>query len=93
MQALVLTGATGMTYLRAEASQIDAWAKVGNNLTWSSLLPYYKKSEGFQVPTTAQVEDGASYAATYHGLEGPLTVCVEHHKIAFMRLILIWLMF
>ena len=60
--------------MRAETSQIDAWAKIGNNITWDSLLPYYKKSESFQVPTQAQVLDGAQYDADVHGFTGPLTV-------------------
>ncbi|KAF7186595.1 Glucose oxidase [Pseudocercospora fuligena] len=64
----------GMTYMRAETGQIDAFSKVGNSLTWDSLLPYYEKSEGFQVPTAAQLEDGASYDAEVHGFDGPLTV-------------------
>ncbi|CAK4032118.1 alcohol oxidase [Lecanosticta acicola] len=64
----------GMTYMRAETGQIDAWAKVGNNVTWDSLLPYYKKSEGFQVPTAAQVQDGSTYQVSAHGFHGPLTV-------------------
>lgn len=64
----------GMTYMRAETSQIDAWSKVGNNITWDSLLPYYKKSEYFGIPTSAQSVDGASYNASVHGFEGPLTV-------------------
>lgn len=60
--------------MRAETGQIDAFSQVGNNLTWDSLLPYYEKSEGFQVPTAAQIEDGASYDAQVHGFDGPLTV-------------------
>jgi choline dehydrogenase-like flavoprotein len=63
-----------MAYMRAEDSQLDAWAKLGNNITWDSLLPYYKRSEYFQVPTTAQEAMGASYDPEYHGFEGPLTV-------------------
>ncbi|THW32764.1 alcohol oxidase [Aureobasidium pullulans] len=64
----------GMTYMRAESSQIDSWKKVGNNITWNSLLPYYKKSEYFEYPTEAQVSMGASYLPEYHGTEGPLAV-------------------
>jgi choline dehydrogenase-like flavoprotein len=63
-----------MAYMRAEDSQLDAWAKLGNNITWDSLLPYYKRSEYFQVPTAAQVSMGASYDPEYHGFEGPLAV-------------------
>lgn len=60
--------------MRAESSQIDAWKKVGNSLSWDSLLPYYKKSERFEVPTVAQVTAGASYLPEFHGTEGPLSV-------------------
>lgn len=63
-----------MTYMRAEDSQIDSWAKLGNNITWDSLLPYYKRSEYFQVPTAAQESTGASYDAAYHSHDGPLAV-------------------
>lgn len=64
----------GMTYLRAEDSQLDAWAKLGNNITWDSLLLYYKRSDYFQVPTAAQMQMGASYDPAYHGYVGPLAV-------------------
>ncbi|KAG9946546.1 glucose oxidase, partial [Aureobasidium melanogenum] len=64
----------GMTYMRAESSQIDSWKKVGNNITWSSLLPYYKKSEYFEYPTEAQISMGASYLPEFHGTQGPLSV-------------------
>ncbi|KAG9678222.1 glucose oxidase, partial [Aureobasidium melanogenum] len=64
----------GMTYMRAESSQIDSWKKVGNNITWSSLLPYYKKSEYFEYPTEAQISMGASYLPKFHGTQGPLSV-------------------
>ena len=56
-------------------AQIDAWEKLGNTgWNWESLLPYYKKSEGLQIPTAAQVEAGADYNPSYHGLDGPLPV-------------------
>jgi choline dehydrogenase-like flavoprotein len=64
----------GMTYMRAESSQIDSWKKVGNNVSWDSLIPYYKKSEYFEYPTGAQVSMGASYLPEFHGTEGPLSV-------------------
>ncbi|TID19096.1 glucose oxidase [Venturia nashicola] len=64
----------GMTYMRAETSQIDAWKKVGNSVDWDSLLHYYKKSEGFQEPTEDQISKGASFLPDFHGTEGPLAV-------------------
>jgi choline dehydrogenase-like flavoprotein len=37
-------------------------------------MPYYKKSEGFQVPTPDQISHGADYYMNYHGENGPLKV-------------------
>ncbi|KAB8277096.1 hypothetical protein BDV30DRAFT_245470 [Aspergillus minisclerotigenes] len=53
----------GMSYTRAE----DGW-------NWKNLFQYYKKSEGFQVPTKDQIAHGANYNASYHGRNGPLKV-------------------
>ena len=65
----------GITYLRAEAAQIDAWEQIGNSgWSWKSLMPYYKKSEFFQEPTDAQIFSGASYSPEIHGTSGPLAV-------------------
>lgn len=41
---------------------------------WDSLLPFYQKSEGFQVPTDDQVTHGADYYLEYHGESGPVKV-------------------
>ncbi|KAL1311384.1 hypothetical protein AAFC00_001552 [Neodothiora populina] len=65
----------GMTYLRAETAQIDAWEKLGNHgWNWTTLLEYYKKSEYFQTPSAAQRVAGASGDPRVHGFTGPLTV-------------------
>ncbi|KAL4742755.1 hypothetical protein BDV11DRAFT_216812 [Aspergillus similis] len=65
----------GMSYTRAEDVQIDNWELVGNKgWNWKSLFPYYKKSEGFEVPTQDQIAHGASYDADYHGQNGPVKV-------------------
>lgn len=67
--------ALGMTYLRAETAQIDAWERMGNKgWNWDSLMPYYKKSEYFESPYESQVEAGAAFDPASHGTEGPLTV-------------------
>lgn len=64
-----------MTYLRAEASQIDAWEQIGNpGWSWESLMPYYKKSEYIQQPTASQLLRGASFDPETHGTSGPLAV-------------------
>ncbi|GCB20568.1 glucose oxidase [Aspergillus awamori] len=65
----------GMSYTRAQDVQIDNWEVLGNDgWNWKNLFQYYKKSEGFQVPTKDQIAHGASYNASYHGLNGPLKV-------------------
>jgi choline dehydrogenase-like flavoprotein len=64
-----------MTYLRAEAKQIDVWGQIGNpGWSWESLMPYYKKSEYIQQPTTTQLLYGASFDPATHGTSGPLAV-------------------
>jgi choline dehydrogenase-like flavoprotein len=64
-----------MTYLRAEAVQIDAWEQIGNTgWSWESLMPYYKKSEYIQQPSASQFLRGASFDPKTHGTSGPLAV-------------------
>ncbi|KAF5877852.1 putative glucose oxidase protein [Botrytis fragariae] len=66
----------GMTYVRAALQQIDSWqVGLGNTgWNWSTLYPYYKKSESFTIPTPAQTAAGASYIPAFHGQNGPLKV-------------------
>ncbi|KAI2786833.1 hypothetical protein POX_g09228 [Penicillium oxalicum] len=65
----------GMAYTRAQSAQIDAWEQFGNDgWSWKSLLPYFKKSEEFQIPTRNQISRGADYYITYHGESGALKV-------------------
>ncbi|CAG8268446.1 unnamed protein product [Penicillium salamii] len=65
----------GMSYTRAEDAQIDNWERVGNQgWGWNDLLPYYKKSEDFQIPTKHQASLGASYTDEVHGHSGPLKI-------------------
>ncbi|KAL9086349.1 MAG: hypothetical protein Q9165_007135 [Trypethelium subeluteriae] len=65
----------GATYIRAEVAQIDAWEKIGNaGWNWSSLWPYYKKSEHIQPPTPSQAAHGITYEPSAHGIDGPLAV-------------------
>lgn len=64
-----------MSYTRAQRVQLDTWEAIGNTgWNWESLFPYYKKSEGFQVPTEQQIRHGADYYIDYHGEDGPLKV-------------------
>jgi choline dehydrogenase-like flavoprotein len=73
-----LAGSTaifGMTYLRAENSQIDAWEHLGNDgWNWDSMWPYYIAQEGFKVPSEVQKKDGASYSSDAHGSKGEIDV-------------------
>ncbi|RAL05397.1 GMC family oxidoreductase [Aspergillus ibericus CBS 121593] len=65
----------GLTYIRAQNAHIDAWETLGNEgWNWSTLFPYYRKSEAFQIPTPAQTDAGASYIPDYHGYTGPVNV-------------------
>lgn len=65
----------GMTYIRADAAQIDAWEALGNDgWDWETMLPYYKRVEKYSPPTEAQVAVGASYEPDFHGEDGLLYV-------------------
>lgn len=65
----------GMTYIRADEAEIDAWEALGSEgWNWETLLPYYKKVERYTRPTEAQVAEGASYEAEFHGEHGNLHV-------------------
>lgn len=63
-----------MAYTRAEDIQIDLWDKLGSKgWTWENLMPYYLKSEKFQVPNRERLEDGKlSFKPEDHGKDGPL---------------------
>ncbi|KAL2869391.1 GMC family oxidoreductase [Aspergillus lucknowensis] len=80
----------GMTYIRAEDAQIDAWERVGNDgWNWENLWPYHLKSEHFETPTQAQLAAGASYEDVYHGRNGPLSVAYQYglHNGSFASLV------
>ncbi|KAH8731969.1 GMC oxidoreductase-domain-containing protein [Phaeosphaeriaceae sp. PMI808] len=69
------TTINGMTYLRAEAAQIDAWEQLGNRgWNWSTMEPYYLTQETFQIPNNEQVKNGASYVGKFHGDQGELSI-------------------
>lgn len=65
----------GMTYIRADVPEIDAWEKLGNEgWNWETMLAYYKRVEAFEPPTEAQKRAGASFEPEYHGENGSLHV-------------------
>ena len=64
-----------MTYIRGNVAEFDAWEQHGNpGWNWNALLPYFKKSEEYTVPTASQLAAGATYEPQYHGFKGPLHV-------------------
>ncbi|KAJ8109790.1 hypothetical protein OPT61_g7202 [Boeremia exigua] len=65
----------GMTYVRAEKSQIDAWEQLGNEgWNWESLAEYYVSQESFLKPNEYQAANGATFEESAHGFEGELDV-------------------
>ncbi|KAE8830495.1 hypothetical protein PTNB85_07082 [Pyrenophora teres f. teres] len=69
------TAINGMTYLRAEKDQIDAWEDLGNEgWNWDSLFEYFIAQEGFQTPSAKLQARGTDYEDDAHGKEGELAV-------------------
>ncbi|KAK4245571.1 glucose oxidase [Corynascus novoguineensis] len=65
----------GMTYIRGNVAEFDAWEKLGNpGWNWKSIFPYFKRSEKYTAPTKSQQAAGATYESRYHGFTGPLHV-------------------
>ncbi|KAH8647398.1 GMC oxidoreductase [Xylariales sp. PMI_506] len=63
----------GMMYIRGDKAQFDAWEGLGNTgWNWDTLFPYFKKSENFTIPSSAQTVAGASYDPWVHGESGYL---------------------
>ncbi|KAI4091638.1 MAG: hypothetical protein LQ344_003989 [Seirophora lacunosa] len=73
----VLGGSSAMNFMmwcRGNKGDYDAWEKLGNKgWGWDGMLPYFKKSETFQVPTQDyQKKHQVHYDQDYHGTRGPL---------------------
>ncbi|KAL7799936.1 glucose oxidase [Trichoderma ceciliae] len=65
----------GMTYIRGDKAQFDAWEQLGNpGWDWDTMLEYYEKVERFFPPLPWQEAVGASYEEEYHGTSGELHV-------------------
>ncbi|KAF3064522.1 Glucose oxidase [Daldinia childiae] len=61
----------GMTYIRGDKAEFDAWESLGNDgWDWDILYPYFKQVEQFSPPTTAQQAAGATFNTEYHGKDG-----------------------
>ncbi|KAI0024722.1 GMC oxidoreductase [Xylariomycetidae sp. FL0641] len=65
----------GMTYVRGDIAELDAWEALGNKgWNWDTMWPYYKKSENFAKPTEPQRSAGALASPSYHGEGGNVDV-------------------
>ncbi|KAG9253015.1 GMC oxidoreductase-domain-containing protein [Emericellopsis atlantica] len=65
----------GMTYVRGDKAQFDAWESIGNpGWNWDSMLQYYIELEHLFAPNQWQLDAGASYDEHYHGFDGELSV-------------------
>ncbi|KAJ6483644.1 alcohol oxidase [Mycena vulgaris] len=65
-----------MIFPRAEKEQYDAWGQLNNDSTWtwSSLLPFFKRSELFTPPNAFQTASGVRYLPSVHGFSGRVKV-------------------
>jgi len=72
----ILTGCVvGMTYIRGDKAQFDAWERLGNTgWNWDILLHHYKKVERLFAPSPWQAEVGASAQRQFHGDTGEVRV-------------------
>jgi hypothetical protein len=76
------TTINGMTYLRAEKDQIDAWEELGNECwNWDSMWHYYLAQEGFQAPSDELRKQGAIYEDDAHGKSGELAVAFTPYLV------------
>ena len=65
----------GMTYIRGDKAQFDAWEALGNpGWNWDTMFHYYKKVEKFFEPTEDQTEAGGLFNPDFHGDDGALHV-------------------
>jgi choline dehydrogenase len=66
----------GMTYLRGDKPEIDAWEALGaKGWNWARLWPYYLRTEKFSPPLAWQVDAGAEDVPSFHGERGSVYVC------------------
>ncbi|KAJ8078273.1 hypothetical protein PM082_000479 [Marasmius tenuissimus] len=68
------TVVNAMIFPRGLKEQYDTWAALNHDSswTWSSLLPFFKRSENFMPPNEFQVANGARYDPEVHGLNPKL---------------------
>ncbi|KAK8057131.1 GMC oxidoreductase [Apiospora saccharicola] len=84
----------GMTYVRGDVAELDAWAALGNpGWDWAALYPYYLRGELFAPPTEAQTAAGADWDPAYHGDSGTLRTGYPYEMLngtLFDRLATTW---
>ncbi|KAJ6600307.1 alcohol oxidase [Mycena vulgaris] len=65
-----------MIFSRGQKEQYDAWGQLNDDSTWtwSSLLPFFKKSELFTPPNGFQTASGVRFMTSVHGFAGLVKV-------------------
>lgn len=64
----------GMNYIRGDEAEYNAWELLGNKgWNWDGILPYFKRSENFTIPTPEQLAVGVTFEEVFHGEDGFLT--------------------
>ena len=73
---------------RASKADIDSWANLGNDgWSWEDLLPYFKKVETFNEPTSEVAEQqGIDWIEPeFHGEDGPIQVSFQKEFDPFQQ--------
>lgn len=66
---------SGMTYIRGDSAEFDAWEALGNHgWNWATVFSYSKAAENFRAPAASQVAGGATFDPQFHGRGGLLDV-------------------
>lgn len=73
----------GMTFVRGDRAEVDAWEALGNDgWNWDALWPHYTGVERFAAPPTdAQLAHGVEWNPAFHGEAGPLTTGYPYEVI------------
>lgn len=67
-------GTNSMIYVRGNDRDFDRWSEAGNpGWSFDEVLPYFKKTEGMQIPEIANAKGGK-----FHSTEGPMKIDRYH---------------
>lgn len=73
-----------MVHVRGSDKDFNQWAEAGNpGWDWETVLHYFKKSEGMQVPEVAKNKGGK-----FHNTEGPLKIDSYHNSEPLREVVL-----